>query len=61
MLILLDLKNEVNVIHLIFAKELDFQADRVKFLKETFWVANISLEVVFKMCFLTLNNANIKF
>ena len=35
--------------------------DRVKFCKKTFLMANVSLEVVLRMLFLTLSNANIDF
>ena len=37
------------------------KANRVKFFKETFLVANVSLEVVLGMFFLTLNGANVDF
>ena len=37
------------------------KANRVKFFEETFLVANVSLEVVFKMPFLTLNGADVNF
>ena len=37
------------------------KANRVKFFKETFVVANVSLEVVFGMPFLTLSGTNIDF
>ena len=37
------------------------KANRVRFFEETFLVANISLEVVFGIPFLTLNGANVDF
>ena len=37
------------------------QADRVKFIEETFLVANVSPDVVLGMLFLTLNGADINF
>ena len=37
------------------------QADKVKFFKKTFLVANVSSEVVLGMPFLTLSNADIDF
>ena len=37
------------------------QTDKVRFFKETFLVANVSSDVVFKMFFLTLSVANINF
>ena len=37
------------------------KANWVKFFEETFFVANVSLEVVFRIFFLTLNDADIKF
>ena len=37
------------------------KANQVRFLKETFLVANVSLEVVFGMLFFTLSNANVNF
>ena len=37
------------------------KANRVKFFEKTFLMANISPEVVFRMLFLTLSNANIDF
>lgn len=37
------------------------KANRVKFFKETFMIVNVSLEVVFRIFFLTLSNANIDF
>ena len=35
--------------------------NRVKFFEKTFLVANVSLEVVFEMFFLTLSNVNVDF
>ena len=35
------------------------KANRVRFFKETFLMANVSLEVVFGMLFITLSSANI--
>ena len=37
------------------------KANQVRFFKETFMVANISLKVVFGMTFLTLSGANVDF
>ena len=37
------------------------QADKVRFFKEIFLVANISLDVVLDIFFLTLNGANVDF
>ena len=37
------------------------KANRVKFFEETFLVANVSLEVVFGMLFLTLRSADVDF
>ena len=37
------------------------QADRVGFLKETFLVANISLDMVLTILFLTFSDTNIDF
>ena len=37
------------------------KANQVKFFKETFLIANISLEVVIEIFFLILNSANIDF
>ena len=37
------------------------KANRVRFFKETFLVANVSPEVVLKMSFLTLSGANVDF
>ena len=37
------------------------KANQVRFFEETFMVANVSLEVVFWMLFLTLSNADIDF
>ena len=37
------------------------KANRVRFFEETFLVANISLEVIFRMFFLTLSGADIDF
>ena len=37
------------------------QADKIKFFKTTFLVANISLRIVFEIFFPILNNANINF
>ena len=37
------------------------KANRVRFFKETFLVANVSLEVVFEMLFLTLSGADVDF
>ena len=37
------------------------QADRVKFFKEIFLVANVSPDVVFEMPFLILNSADVNF
>ena len=37
------------------------QADRVRFFKETFLVANVSPDVVLGMPFLTLNSVDIDF
>ena len=84
--------NEVNAIHLTFAKQLSLpirsidvwaqkidsttldtygiivaaflmedKANWVKFFEETFMVANVSPEVVFRMPFLTLSGANVDF
>ena len=37
------------------------KADRVKFFKKTFLVANVSLEIVFRMPFFTISGANVDF
>ena len=37
------------------------KVNQVKFFKETFLVANVSLEIVFEILFLTLSGANIDF
>ena len=37
------------------------KVNQVKFFKEIFLVANISLELVFRMLFLTLSNADVDF
>ena len=37
------------------------KANRVRFFEKTFLVANVSLEVVFGMSFLTLSNADVDF
>lgn len=37
------------------------KANRIKFLKEIFLVANISLKVIFEILFLILNNADVNF
>ena len=37
------------------------KANRVRFFEETFLVANVNLDVVLKMSFLTLSSANIDF
>ena len=45
----------------VAAFSMEDKANRVKFFKETFLVANVSLEVVFGMLFLTLSGANVDF
>ena len=37
------------------------KANQIRFFKKSFLIANFSLEVVFKMFFLTISNANIIF
>lgn len=37
------------------------KANEIRFFHETFLIANISLEIVFRMLFLTLNSINIDF
>ena len=37
------------------------KANRVRFVKEIFLVANVSLEVVFEIAFLTLSNTDVDF
>lgn len=37
------------------------KTNQVKFFKKTFLIANVSLEVVFEMFFLTISNVNIDF
>lgn len=92
MLVLLNSKSKVNIIHTTFAKKLGFsirlidvrtqkindiildtygmivtvfsvtnKANKVKFFKETFVVANVSPELVFGMLFFFLNGANVDF
>ena len=51
---LLDLGSKVNAIHPAFA-------ERVRFFEETFLVANVSLDVIFGMPFLTLSGADVDF
>ena len=89
---LIDLKSEVNVMHLSFAKQLGFpirptnvgaqkidgtmldthrmvvaafwvvnKANQVRFFEKIFLVANVSLEEVFGMSFLTLRDADVDF
>lgn len=42
----------------VTAFSLTDKVNKIRFLKKTFLVANVSQEVVFKMLFLTLNDAN---
>ena len=89
---LIDSKNEVNAIHLIFVKELGLtirptdvgaqkmnnttlntyeivvaafsvtdKANRVRFFKKTFLVANVSPKIVFGIPFLTLSSVDVDF
>ena len=45
----------------IAALSVNDQADRVRFFKETFLVANVSLDMVFGILFFTLNDADVDF
>ena len=46
------------VISTFFVSDKD---DRERFFKESFLLADINLDIVFEMLFLTMNNANVDF